>query len=144
MKVLLSIKPEYAEKILQGKKKFEFRKAIFKNSQVKTVVIYATLPLGKVVGEFDFDEILSDKPSVIWSETRKYSGITKKFFNSYFSGRDTAHAIKVNVVRRYEIPMDLSEIIPSGSAPQSFCYINDNDSPRSQAVLDFSREVETV
>ena len=31
MKVLLSIKPEFAEKILNGTKRFEFRKGIFKN-----------------------------------------------------------------------------------------------------------------
>ena len=31
MKVLLSIKPEFAEKIFNGTKKYEFRKSIFKN-----------------------------------------------------------------------------------------------------------------
>lgn len=125
MKVLLSIKPEYAEKILQGEKRFEFRKSIFRNSEVKTVVIYATMPVGKVIGEFDFDEVLSDNPKEIWSLTRKFSGITKKFFNEYFDGRELAHAIKVVAVRRYEIPQNLKEYIPSGSAPQSFCYIKD-------------------
>lgn len=123
MKVLLSIKPEYAEKILTGKKRYEFRKSIFKNSSVKTVVIYATMPVGKVVGEFDFDEVLSDSPQAIWAETSKYSGITKKFFNSYFDGREKAHAIKVRSVRRYDVPVSLQEFVPSGSAPQSFRYL---------------------
>src|SRR5690554_4986725 len=100
MRVLLSIKPEYAEKILLGQKLYEFRKSIFKNPDVKTVVIYATMPVGKVVGEFDFDEVLSDTPQAIWAETSKFSGITKKFFNSYFDGRGTAHAIKVREARR--------------------------------------------
>lgn len=125
MKVLLSIKPEYAEKILTGKKRYEFRKSIFKNSSVKTVVIYATMPVGKVVGEFDFDEVLSDSPQAIWAETSRYSGITKKFFNSYFDGRDKAHAIKVRSVRRYDIPVSLTEFVPSGAAPQSFRYLDD-------------------
>lgn len=132
MKVLLSIKPEYAEKILQGKKKYEFRKAIFKNPNVKTVVIYATMPVGKVVGEFDFDEVLSDSPSAIWSETRNFSGISKSFFNSYFSGRKTAHAIKVREVRRYENPFPLKNLIPNGSAPQSYRYLDDSV-PRQEA-----------
>lgn len=132
MKVLLSIKPEYAEKILQGKKKYEFRKAIFKNPNVKTVVIYATMPVGKVVGEFDFDEVLSDSPSAIWSETRNFSGISKSFFNSYFSGRKTAHAIKVREVRRYENPFPLKKLIPNGSAPQSYRYLDDSV-PRQEA-----------
>ena len=123
MKVLLSIKPEYAEKILQGEKKYEFRKAIFKNPNVKTVVIYATMHVGKVVGEFDFDEVLSDSPSAIWNETRNFSGITKHFFNSYFNGRKTAHAIKVREARRYTTPILLSELVPGGNAPQSYRYL---------------------
>lgn len=123
MKVLLSIKPEYAEKILQGKKKYEFRKSIFKASGIKTVVIYATMPVGRVVGEFDFDEVLSDSPQAIWAETSKYSGITKKFFNEYFDGRGTAHAIKVREVRRYDKPLLLEDIIPGGNAPQSYRYL---------------------
>lgn len=38
MKVLLSIKPQFAIKIFDGTKKFEFRKIIFKNSDIQTVV----------------------------------------------------------------------------------------------------------
>src|SRR4051812_6199345 len=109
MKVLLSVKPEFAEKILTGEKKYEFRKAMFKNLDVKTVVIYATMPIGKVVGEFDFDKILSDKPSVIWAETSCFSGITKKFFSEYFSGRDNAYAIKISKVRCYKTPKSLKD-----------------------------------
>lgn len=125
MKVLLSIKPEYAEKILLGEKRFEFRKSVFKNPEVRTVVIYATMPIGKIIGEFDFDEVLSDDPKEIWSLTSKFSGITKKFFNEYFDGRKLAHAIKVGQVRRYATPMSLKSLVPSGMAPQSFCYIKD-------------------
>lgn len=124
MKVLLSIKPEFAEKILLGQKKYEFRKVIPKAIGIKTVIIYATLPLGKVVGEFDIDEILSDTPKKIWHETSKLSGITKSFFNDYFQGRQIAHAIKVKKVRRYASPKELSSVLESGVAPQSFCYVN--------------------
>ena len=124
MRVLLSIKPEYAEKILQGQKQYEFRKVLPKASGIKTIVIYATLPIGKVIGEFDIAEILSDTPKKIWSETADFSGISKRFFNDYFEGRVIAHAIKVKKVRRYSTPRELSSILASGIAPQSFCYIN--------------------
>jgi predicted transcriptional regulator len=123
MKVLLSIKPEFAEKILLGEKKFEFRKVLPKSDQVTTIVIYATMPLGKVVGEFDVGEILTDTPQKIWRNTKECAGITKKYFNEYFEGRDVAHAIGVKAVRRYKNPESLSKILPGGVAPQSFCYI---------------------
>ncbi|SUF92800.1 bacteriophage protein [Salmonella enterica] len=79
MKVLLSIKPEFAESILEGEKRFEFRKTIFRNKDVKTVVIYATMPVGKVIGEFDIADILSSEPSDLWKATKKYAGITLFF-----------------------------------------------------------------
>ena len=34
MKVLLSIKPEFAEKIFDGTKLYEFRRSIFKNKNI--------------------------------------------------------------------------------------------------------------
>ncbi|MBU1312051.1 MAG: ASCH domain-containing protein [Gammaproteobacteria bacterium] len=123
MKVLLSIKPEYAEKILSGEKRFEFRKALFKNKDVKTVVIYATMPVGKVVGEFEFDGVVSGTPKVVWSQTESYSGISQDFFEEYFEGREMAHAIKVGNVIRYREPLNLSMIVPNGLAPQSYRYI---------------------
>lgn len=57
MKVLLSIKPEFANKIFEGSKKFEFRRSIFKNKQVKSIVVYASAPISKVIGEFEIDTV---------------------------------------------------------------------------------------
>lgn len=123
MKVLLSIKPEYAEKILSGEKRFEFRKALFKNKDVKTVVIYATMPVGKVVGEFEFDGVVTGTPKAVWLQTENYSGISQDFFEEYFEGREMAHAIKVGHVKRYCEPLNLTSLVPNGLAPQSYRYI---------------------
>lgn len=60
MKVLLSIKPEYAQKIFAGEKKYEYRKRIFKRNDVDMIVVYVTKPVGKVVGEFEIAEILEE------------------------------------------------------------------------------------
>jgi predicted transcriptional regulator len=84
MKILLSIKPEFADKIFNGSKRFEFRKNIFKNKSVRTVVVYVTRPVGKIVGEFDINEIINDEPKVLWKRTHEFAGITKDFFDAYF------------------------------------------------------------
>ncbi|EMH0546639.1 ASCH domain-containing protein [Enterobacter hormaechei] len=123
MKVLLSIKPEFAEKILNGTKRFEFRKGIFKNQEISTVVIYATMPLGKVVGQFSIDYILSDEPEAIWKKTKDYAGISKKFFDSYYLGREKAYAIKVGDVERFENPMPISSLGQNIKPPQSYLYL---------------------
>lgn len=123
MKVLLSIKPEYANKILSGEKRFEFRKVSFTNASVKTVVIYATKPIGKVVGEFEILDIYSDSPSKIWEKTKKHAGVDKNFFDSYYEGKRIAVAIAVGEVQRYKNPIELAELGGSSLAPQSFRYL---------------------
>lgn len=118
MKVLLSIKPQFADEIFNGKKKFEFRRKIFKRNDVSKIVVYASAPISKVIGEFDIEYILSDTPKKIWNKTHKFSGISEEYFNEYFRDRDTAFAIKVKKFKRYCKPKALPF-----APPQSFRYI---------------------
>ncbi|MGJ0484714.1 MAG: ASCH domain-containing protein [Methylomicrobium sp.] len=69
MIALFSIKPEYVEKIFSGEKLYEYRKTIFKNN-VKKIVIYCTKPVGKIVGEFEVDDVLADCPKSIWKKQK--------------------------------------------------------------------------
>lgn len=124
MKVLLSIKPEYAEKILSGSKLYEFRKALPKSSEVKSCIIYATMPVGKIVGEFEIGGYISSSPEELWKKTSDHSGISESFFMEYFDGRELAHAIEVKSVKRYKKAKLLNSVLPSGIAPQSFCYVS--------------------
>lgn len=123
MKVLLSIKPEYAEKILQGEKKYEFRRSIFKSSVVEKIVIYASSPVRKIIGEFDIDCILSLDIGDLWEETQHHSGIEKEFYDSYFQGKEVGHAIKVKKARRYPQYLELSDYNIK-YPPQSFIYLS--------------------
>ena len=120
--VLLSIKPEFAHKIFDGTKKYEFRKQIFKDSSIKKVIVYSSSPEQKVIGEFKIDTILSDTPSATWLQTRDYSGISQAFYDEYFRGRQNAYAIKVASTRIYEQKKDLSDF-DTMFPPQSFAYV---------------------
>lgn len=122
MKVLLSIKPEYAEKIFSGVKKYEFRRIIFKNPNIKTVIVYASSPIQKVIGEFEIDSILKKDLENLWHLTGQESGIEKEFFLQYYKGRDSGFAIKIRKTKKYKTPLDLRQtfnIVP----PQSFVYV---------------------
>ncbi len=122
MRVLLSIKPEYAFKIFDGSKRFEFRKVIFKNPNIKTVVVYASSPVQQVIGEFEIEDIFSLNPEAIWKMTKKYSGITEDFFYEYFANREIAHAIKIKSTKKYKKPLSIKDdfnLIP----PQSYVYL---------------------
>lgn len=121
--VLLSIKPEFAHKIFDGSKKFEFRKQVFKDTSVKKVIVYSSSPEQKVIGEFEIETILSDTPDNIWIQTSFSSGITQEFYNEYFEGRDKAFAIKVASTKKYRKQKSLADFNVQ-SAPQSFAYVD--------------------
>ena len=121
--VLLSIKPHFAERIFCGIKRYEFRKVLFKNRTVKRIIVYATAPVGKVIGEFEIESILELEPEALWEHTQEHSGIHKDYFDAYFDGRSTAYAIKVGRTTRYATPLELYSHFNVKQAPQSFVYI---------------------
>lgn len=123
MKLLLSIRPEFVEKILSGEKCYEFRRVLFQDKSVDSAFIYATLPVGKIVGEFKIDRVISGSMDRVWRETCGHAGVTRAAFRDYFAGKTVAHALVISNVRKFPQPLALSSIIPSGLAPQSFCYV---------------------
>lgn len=124
MRVLLAIKEEYALKIFDGTKRFEFRKSIFKDNRVKTVVVYVSSPIKKVIGEFEIDTVISDRPERLWKMTKNYSGITKELFDSYFNDRDKAYAIKIKKIKKYKQSKCLYNDFNIDFAPQSYVYLD--------------------
>lgn len=123
MKVLLSIKPEFAELIFDGTKKFEFRKAIFKNENIRTVVVYASSPVQKVIGEFEIETIISDNLKNLWDKTKQFAGIDEDYFYQYFAQKENGFAIKIKRAFKYKKPLSLKDDFKV-TPPQSFLYLN--------------------
>lgn len=119
MRVLLSIKPEFALRIFDGSKRYEYRRTIFKRSEVKTAVVYASKPIRKVIGEFEIGEIFYEKPEALWAKTGGHAGITKKRFLQYFNNKTEGYAIEVKEARTYDVPIQLNQLSVSWP-PQSF------------------------
>lgn len=124
MKVLLSIKPQFANLIFNGIKKFEFRRSIFKNGDVKTIVVYASSPLQKVIGEFEIETILNEDIDSLWLKTKQHAGIDKAFFYEYFIDKKQGFAIQIKNARKYEKPLCLKSDY-NLTPPQSFLYLNE-------------------
>ena len=121
--VLLSIKPQFAEKIFSGLKKFEFRRVIFKSKAVSRVIVYASSPVCRVVGEFEIGRILSLRKHSLWKQTEAGSGIEKSYFDEYFHGKEEGFAIQIRRPKKYASPKPLKDIIGGDRPPQSFRYL---------------------
>ncbi len=119
--ILLSINPKHVENILNGTKRYEFRKKVCKR-HVDKILIYSTTPIMRVVGEAEVEDVLVDEPEIIWKKTEKKAGIDKSFFDQYYADRDQAVAYKLKNVTKYREPKELKDY-GVYSAPQSFQYI---------------------
>lgn len=125
MKILMSIKTEYANKIFDRIKLYELRKKPLKEN-VDTIIVYSSGKVKKVVGEFKIEKIIKDSPDKIWNLGEEDLGIDKKSFYEYFKHSKYAYAIKIKDVIKYDIPKDLRDF-GINKAPQSFCYIKENE-----------------
>ena len=129
MKVLLSIKPEFVHEIFQGRKKYEYRKSIFAKHVTK-VMVYSTKPEGMIIGEFTVKAVLQYTPKELWEKTHNDSGISKRYFDEYFEGRDKGYALQIADPVLYKEPVNPFEMFDSFVAPQSFRYIGEKELQR--------------
>ncbi len=126
-KILLSIKPEYVKMILEGTKRYEYRKRLAKH--VTKIVIYATAPEKKIVGEVAVIQSLESPTAELWSHTREYSGLSYDQFKEYFRNCSTAYAYALGTVTAFAKPKLISEY-GLVQAPQSFVYLSENENAR--------------
>lgn len=123
--IILSIKPNFAESILNGSKRFEFRKVECRRS-IDHIVIYATAPLSKVIGEVDVIETLIDTPDALWLLSEGYAGIDRDSFERYFGNRKSGIAFKLCNPKKFSIGKDLEEYGLT-QPPQSFVYFPEGE-----------------
>jgi predicted transcriptional regulator len=119
---LVSVHPKFADLILTGRKRVEFRKRRFAES-VSHVVIYATSPVQKILGFFEVSAVREDTPGRLWRRYKARGGISRAVFSKYFGGHPLGVAIEVGRVFTLSRPVPLSGVSASSTAPQSFCYL---------------------
>jgi len=124
MDVLLSIKPRYVKSIIDGEKRYEFRKKVFRNPSVSRVLIYSSSPVKKIVASFEVGKILEDRPADLWENVKDYAGIDDRDFFDYFAGKSRAFAIEIQDLQELPEPIDPREAIPGFVPPQSYCYMD--------------------
>ena len=120
-KILISIKPNYVKDIFRGEKKYEYRKRV--PSHVESAIVYATAPVKCIVGEMKVGGVLSMSPEDLWDISQKYSGLTRKDFFQYFKDCSVAHALCIENVFKYDIPIKL-EALNISRPPQSWQYLD--------------------
>lgn len=120
--ILLSVFPEYVDRIISGEKRFEFRKHI-PTKRVEHIVFYATAPTARILCIAKIDSIISGSPEYIWETTALFSGVDKIFYDRYYKNADLAYAYKLGSIYTLKKPLSLLDKNIRTSPPQTFRYL---------------------
>jgi predicted transcriptional regulator len=125
---LVSIRPQYVDKILAGKKTVELRRRFPESVSVGSVAyIYSTSPVQAVVGCAKIKEVQRLPVADIWKEHADAACISRRDFYDYFSGTKFGFAILLGAVKAMRNQLTAHEleslfgIVP----PQSYRYVTD-------------------
>lgn len=123
--VLLSVRPEYASKILSGEKTVELRRRFPTTTIGASALFYATSPVQCIVAFARIKDVRKLPTIEIWMDHGPAACISKKDFDKYFQGVKYGYAVFLEEVRRIEpgiTARDLQTefgIVP----PQSYQYV---------------------
>ena len=124
--LVLSVRPKFADAILDGRKTIEIRRQR-PNVQPGTLgFVYSSSPIQAVVGLFRVDGILTATPDELWLAARCGAGISRHDFDYYLGDAEFGHAMSISCARPLPNPVKLSQlraIWPECKPPRSFGYL---------------------
>lgn len=127
--VLLAIKPEWAEAILDGKKHYEYRKQAPTRTPPYRTILYSSSPTSAIVGEVATPNVLTDHVPQLISRTVDETPHTRSDLEEYFGTATDGNALRVEDSVEYHRPIPLATLRDYCiSPPQNFRYLDERHS----------------
>lgn len=122
--LLMSIRPQYVDLILSGRKTVELRRKAPKSCPA-VVVMYASGNSRQIEGSATLASVQTSTPDDIWARFGGVSGLSRDAFDAYFDGAHEATALLLAQPARARRPLPLSDLRLLGlEPPQSWRYID--------------------
>lgn len=125
--LLLSIRPEHADRIFVGSKHFELRK-VLPARPIRRVFLYVSGTNG-VVGGFDAHKVIHERIDKLWRMVGTRATSEERFF-AYFAKSPKGYAIEIANPVRFERSLDIKELrehLPGLMAPMSYLALRPDD-----------------
>lgn len=123
---LFAVRPEFAEALVEGRKRFELRRTRPSLRPGDVVYVYATSPVMAVVGSFVCGDVVEGSPTGIWSQVGREAEVSRSRFRAYFQSASRAFAIEVLSPRTLRSPLSLKTLrlaVPGFHPPQSYKFV---------------------
>lgn len=124
--IVISIRPQYTEKIIEGKKTVELRRRFPVAARNGTIAyLYSTSPVRAIVGRVEIINVEKLPVSAIWRKYQSSAFITKADFDRYFHGVKEGYALEFTKVQALPRQLSLDELRErfDFEPPQSFLYM---------------------
>lgn len=123
--LFISVKPEFANKIITKEKCIELRKIRPHVQSGDYVIIYASSPIKCVIGFGRIKQVIEVSPKAMWEKHSVNLGIDKMRFDAYYKGREKAIGIEIETIKSVS-PISLcsiKQIDPKFHPPQVYRYV---------------------
>jgi len=125
--IVLSVKPRFANLIVAGSKRVEFRRAV-PARPVRTIALYSSSPVQAIIALVDVKKTIEANTAGLWELAKENGGgLTRAELRSYFTSKTTGFAFMLGNVRVFKQPVDPSEFFDVFTPPQSFKYLTDDE-----------------
>ncbi len=129
--LLLSIRPEYANKIFEGKKKVELRRVRTRLNSGDLVIVYVSSPEKALVGSFEVERVITvenlpKELNNLWKQVKEQAGIKRKQFDEYYEGASVGVGIFLKNIQIFPQRLELESLrkqLPNIRPPQSYRYL---------------------
>ncbi len=124
--IVMSIRPVYAAKIVDGIKTVELRRRFTKAAATGTVVlVYSSSPIRAIVGYAQIKEVHHLPIREIWQDFGAAACINRHDFDQYFSGVKYGNAIVLETARKFSQCIEIADLQANFDfvPPQSFRYL---------------------
>ncbi|MBD2388835.1 ASCH domain-containing protein [Cylindrospermum sp. FACHB-282] len=152
--LLLSIKPQYAEKIFSGEKQVELRRVRTRLKNGDLVLVYVSSPKKALVGTFEVSNIIQNEIQKLpkdlndfWQEIENIAGISPSEFKSYYNDASLIVAIFIKNIKILPIPIKLEilrEKIPKFQPPQSYRYLNKSEFKLFESIIQDNTAISSI
>lgn len=128
---LLSVRPRFADALLNGSKTVEIRRRRAHIPDGSSCLLYASSPVRALVGVIHVLATDTDTPRALWRRWGDQTGLARHEYDAYLLGSSKPCAIVVGVVARFPRSISLSELRRRQNAfvvPQSYRFLPRNES----------------
>ena len=133
---LLKIHRKYCDRMLVGKKTYEFRKQCpaWVSPGCEMVLCSSDAP-ATLLAVFEVGEILSGTPGEVWHRTYPNGGIEREDYLRYYDGQPVAFAFEIEHVHRFIGGNTIASTLGGDFIPHSFTLLSSEQANEIRSLL---------